>query len=109
MKNLFIHVYNHYKSVKLSNSLLTQQMHTTITSGNNQKGNSKIAMDRKLKKGEHTWKRTNCIFVSKWKDKLDVLCITTKVQPKSIQLKNRLDHRINKLLEIVGNSSFIST
>lgn len=46
--------------------------------------------------------------MSKWKDKGDVLCITTKVQPKLVQSKNRFGHQKNKPLEIVEYNNYMS-
>lgn len=68
---------NCYNSLTLSNTLLEYKKHTTGTLRKNRKGNPKCIIDKKLKKGDHIWRRKNCVYVSKWKDKRDVLCITT--------------------------------
>ncbi|KAI0980031.1 hypothetical protein GJ496_001403 [Pomphorhynchus laevis] len=49
--------------------------HTNTTS--NRKGLPQEITRRKLRKGEHVWRRQNQTYVSKWKDKRDVLCLTT--------------------------------
>jgi len=58
------------------------------------------------------WRRKNCVYVSKWKDNRDVLCITTKVQPKLVQSENRLGHQIghqkNEPAEIVEYNNYMS-
>jgi hypothetical protein len=60
---------NYYNSVTLSNVLLNKQTQVTGTLRNNRKGNPKEVVNKKLKKGEHVWKRRGLVYVSKWKDK----------------------------------------
>jgi len=69
---------NYYNSFNLSKKLLDRQTHTTGTLRNNRKGNPKQITQKKIKKGEHVWKQKQSVYVSKWKDKRDVLSITTK-------------------------------
>ncbi|XP_008189696.1 piggyBac transposable element-derived protein 3-like [Acyrthosiphon pisum] len=68
---------NYYNSVNLSNLLLKHKTHTTGTLRSNRRGNPKCVVQKKLKPGDHIWKRQNSVYISKWKDKRDVLCITT--------------------------------
>lgn len=75
---------NYYNSVTLSNVLLNKQTHVTGTLRNNRKGNPKEVVNKKLKKREHVWKRKGLVYVSKWKDKRDVVCITTNHKPTII-------------------------
>ncbi|CAI6356469.1 unnamed protein product [Macrosiphum euphorbiae] len=88
-KGFSLYMDNYYNSVTLSNTLLELKTHTTGTLRKNRKGNPKVVVDNKLKKGQHVWRRKNNVYVSKWKDKRDVLCITTRVHPKLIQSENR--------------------
>uniref|UniRef100_A0A1B0GDJ7 PiggyBac transposable element-derived protein domain-containing protein n=1 Tax=Glossina morsitans morsitans TaxID=37546 RepID=A0A1B0GDJ7_GLOMM len=75
---------NYYKSVGLSNRLLSFKTHTTRTLRTNRKMNPKVVTQKKLKKGEHIY-----VYISKWKDKRDVLCITTENHPKLIDVHNK--------------------
>ncbi len=52
--------------------------HTTGTLRSNRKRNPTSIVKHKLKKGEHVWKRNQSgMYVSKWKDKCDVITLTT--------------------------------
>lgn len=81
--------------------MLEKKTHTTGTLRSNRKGNPKDVVQKKIKKGEHIWKRKSSVYVSKWKDKRDVLCITTKYQPKIILSKNKYGQEKLKPIEIV--------
>lgn len=80
---------NYYNSVTLSQLLLnTYKTHTTGTLRANRKRNPKVVTTYKLKKGQHVWRRSGGIYVSKWRDNRDVLMITTKYHPQMIQITN---------------------
>ncbi|KAJ8936302.1 hypothetical protein NQ314_012418 [Rhamnusium bicolor] len=79
---------NYYNSVPLSNKLLQRKTHTTGTLRSHRRGNPKNVTSKKLNKGDHIWLRQRKVYVSKWKDKRDVLCITTKYHPKIIEVRN---------------------
>jgi len=66
---------NYYNSFNLSKKLLDRQTYTTRTLRNNRKGNPKQITQKKIKKVGHVWKQQQSVYVSKWKDKRDVLCI----------------------------------
>lgn len=89
-KGLTIFMDNYYNSITLANELLLRKTHTTETLRTNRRGNPKCATTRKLKSGEYIWRRQSNIYVSKWKDRRDVLAITTKYQPQILISKNRL-------------------
>lgn len=91
---------NYYNSVPLCNKLLQRKTHTTGTLRTNRKGNPKSLISRKLKKGEHIWSRKGKVYVSKWKDKRDVICITTKFQPTMIDTVNSYGKQQRKPKEI---------
>lgn len=61
----------------VSNKLLSKKTHVTGTLRVNRKGLPQEITRRKLRKEEHVWRRQNQVYVSKWKDKQDVLCPTT--------------------------------
>lgn len=68
--------------------------------GRNRKGNPPEITKRKLGKGEHIWKRQKNVYITKWKDRREVLCITTKYHPKLIFVKNRFGKEKMKPEEI---------
>ena len=54
----------------------------------------------KLKKGEYIWRRCKKVYVSKWRDRREVLAITTKYHPKLISVRNRFGQEKIKPEEI---------
>lgn len=101
---------NYYNSVSLSNTLLKKPTYVTGTLQTNRKGNPKLVIQKKkLKKGEHIfWKRRRFVYVSKLKDKRDVICITTEYQPKIVMSKNKYVQQKLKPLETVKYNEFMS-
>ncbi|KAJ8965739.1 hypothetical protein NQ314_003928 [Rhamnusium bicolor] len=79
---------HYYNRVPLFNKLLQRKMHTTGTIRSNRRGNPKNVTSKKLNKGDHIWLRQGKVYVSKWKDKRDVLCITTKYHLEIIEVRN---------------------
>lgn len=61
-----------------------------------------------MKKGNHIWKRQKSMYISKWKDKRNVLCITTNYQPKMILSKNKYGQEKQKPIEISKYNDFMS-
>ncbi|KAJ8941176.1 hypothetical protein NQ314_010475 [Rhamnusium bicolor] len=72
------------QSLQLSECLQERKTHTTGTLRSNRKRNPKEITEAKLRAGEPVWRRCGNIYVSKWRDKRDVLAITTGFQPKLI-------------------------
>ncbi|KAJ8948016.1 hypothetical protein NQ314_008501 [Rhamnusium bicolor] len=68
---------NYYNSVGLSKRLLLRETYSSGTLRTNRKENPKSITSRKLKKGEHIWQRKGKVCISEWKNKREVLCITT--------------------------------
>lgn len=91
---------NYYNSVALSNKLLKRKTHTTGTLRSNRRGNPKKITTKKLRKGEHKWLRQGKVYVSKWKDKRDVLMITTKFHPEIIETTNSFNQTKSKPKEV---------
>ncbi|XP_022176670.1 piggyBac transposable element-derived protein 4-like [Myzus persicae] len=54
------------------------------------------------------WRRNKNVYVSKWKDKRDVLCITSKNHPKIVSTTNRYGGEKNKPIEIKDYNDFMS-
>ncbi len=80
--NLFMD--NYYNSFRLSTYLLSKKTHVTGTLRANRKNNPKEVVEAKLKKGEMIWRRNGEVYVTKWKDKRDVLSITTAHHPQLV-------------------------
>lgn len=99
---------NYNNSFTLSNILLEHKTHSAGTLRKYRKRNPKFIIDKKLKKGEHVWRQKNSVYVIKWNDKRDLLCITTKVQPKLIQSANWFGQQKNKPEEIVEYNNYMS-
>ncbi|KAG5892481.1 hypothetical protein JTB14_015391 [Gonioctena quinquepunctata] len=100
---------NFYNSVSSSDVLLKK--HATHTTGSlraNRKKNPKIVTSYKIKKGEHIWRRRGAVYVSKWKDRSDVLMITTKYHPKLIQITNRHGQIQTKPLEVCEYNKYMA-
>lgn len=72
-----IYMDNYYSSVKLAEDMLRNRTHIVGTLRSNRKGNPAEVTGKKLKKGECIWKRRDNIVVGKWKDKRDILVIST--------------------------------
>lgn len=99
---------NYYNSVSLSNSLLQQKTHSVGTLRSSRKHNPKVVVSKKLKKGEYTWQRRGKVYVSKWKDKREVLAITTANHPELIEVTNRYGVKKNKPREISTYNNYMS-
>ena len=68
---------NFYTSVPLAKQLLTRKTHLCGTLRRNRKHLPEAVVTRQLKKGETIARRHGSIVVSKWKDKRDVLTLST--------------------------------
>lgn len=70
---------NWYTSVSLANELLSRSTNLVGTLRSNRKFNPKDVINAKLKKGEiKSRQNDNYMVVMKWKDKRDVLTLSTK-------------------------------
>lgn len=99
---------NYYKSVKLSEKLLDCSTHATRTLRSNRKGNPKEVIKAKLKKGGHIWRRRGKVYVSKWKDKRDVLIITIRNHPNIVTIKNKFGKEAMKPQEVADYNERMS-
>lgn len=99
---------NYYNSITLANRLLQNQTHVTGTLRSNRRGNPKVVVNKRLRKGDHIWKRQGKIYVSKWKDKRDVLCLTTAHHPTLAEARNRYNQIRRKPVEIIEYNKFMS-
>ncbi|KAJ8940139.1 hypothetical protein NQ314_010806 [Rhamnusium bicolor] len=106
------HVYmdNFYNSVSLSSKLLTYKTHSTGTLRVDRRGNPAVVINKKLRKGEHIWRKKQniSVYVSKWKDKRNVCAITTGYKPKMITVRNKYGVEKQKPCEIDGYNRHMS-
>lgn len=100
MKGHELFMDNYYNSFELSEKLLKCKTHTNGTLRSNRKSNPKDLVRRKLKKGEHFWLRRKQVYVSKWREKRDVLVITTRNHPRMISVRNRYGKEKMKPIEV---------
>lgn len=63
---------------------------------------------KKLKSGEYIWCGQENIYISKLKDKRDVLAINTKYQPQLLSSKHRFGNEKNKPNEIIQYNNNMS-
>ncbi len=99
---------NFYNSVSLSTLLLTRNTHTTGTLRSNRKNNPKDVVSAKLKRGQYIWKRSGDIYVTKWKDKRDVLTLSTAHHPKLVEVKNRYGEKKMKPADVASYNDHMS-
>lgn len=109
---------NYYTSIALAETLLKQGVSITGTLRSNRKGIPEIFQKSKLKKGESFFLRRNDVLIQKWKDKRDILMISTrhngefeevkpqvgasKLKPKAIAEYNRYMGGIDKADQIMS-------
>lgn len=81
---------NYYTSVSLAHSLRNRQTHLIGNLRSNRKFNPKNVIEKLLKKGEFIAEESNMgVTVEKWKDKRDVLMLSTKHSREMITLTKR--------------------
>ncbi|XP_017790287.1 PREDICTED: uncharacterized protein LOC108572508 [Habropoda laboriosa] len=100
---------NFYNSVELCNRLLEKRTHCTGTLRADRRQNPREITGRKLKKGEHIWKRKGQVYVSKWKDKREVCSITTRYHPVLIETTNRFNQTKVKPKDLAEYNTYIDT
>ncbi|KAB0790392.1 hypothetical protein PPYR_15240, partial [Photinus pyralis] len=81
---------NYYTSLELANKLLDNKTHLLGTLRANRRGNPKDVVTKKLKPGEIIAKENNRgICIMKWKDRRDVLMLSTKHTNTTTTIKRR--------------------
>ncbi|XP_047115761.1 uncharacterized protein LOC124795722 [Schistocerca piceifrons] len=79
---------NSYSSVSLATELMNTSTHLVGTLRSNRKGNPQTVISAKLKKGQTICSHSNTkTSVIKWKDKQDVLMISTKHNDDMVPVK----------------------
>jgi len=91
---------NWYSSVKLAENLNKKNTHLVGTLRANRKNNPPEVISKKLKKGEFIAQQSsNNIVVLKWRDKRDILIISTKHTDEFIEIQKR-NRMIKKPLSV---------
>lgn len=81
---------NFYSSVDLAQELNKNKTHLVGTLRSNRKGNPKEVINKKLKRGDFKcMKNANNVMVCKWKDKRDLLMISTVDKPELQSVETR--------------------
>lgn len=89
-KGYTLYTDNYYTSVLLAHKLLASNTHLVGTLRQNRKLNPKDVTSHKLNKGEIVGRESNTgVVVCKWKDKRDVLTLSTKHDDSMVDVKIR--------------------
>lgn len=104
-----IYMDNYYNSVKLAHYLLEKQTYCTGTLRANRKNNPKAINDKKLKKGETICQYTEKgVGVVKWKDRRDVIAISSEHSHDLVNITNRRGIIKSKPLSIIKYNEYMS-
>ncbi|KAF2885269.1 hypothetical protein ILUMI_20892 [Ignelater luminosus] len=95
-------------SLPLSNILLDHKTNSIGTLRSNQKSNPKPVTTKKLAKSEHIWKRNRKVYVTRWQDRRDVLCVTTRYHPQIVDVSNRYGQKKQKPIEFAEYNKYMS-
>lgn len=109
-KNVGHSVYmdNFYNSIALSEQLLQEKTYTTGTLRANRTGNPEDLVKKKLKKGESSSLYTDKgICVTKWKDRKEILSISSEFDGEMVEGTNRRGEQINKPKLILNYNKFM--
>ncbi|KAF0722040.1 piggyBac transposable element-derived protein 4-like [Aphis craccivora] len=104
-----IYMDNYYNSVKLAHYLLEKQTYCTGTLRANRKNNPKAINDKKFKKGETICQYTEKgVGVVKWKDRRDVIAISSEHSHDLVNITNRRGIIKSKPLSIIKYNEYMS-
>ncbi|XP_050518285.1 piggyBac transposable element-derived protein 4-like [Diabrotica virgifera virgifera] len=90
-KGMTLYTDNWYTSTELAQKLLERKTHLVGTLRKNRKGIPKEILSTKLKKGEIIGRQKDGIVLFKWKDKRDVLMLTTKHDETLVEVPGRIN------------------
>lgn len=99
---------NYYNSVALADALMGKQTNMCGTLQQNREGNPADVINKKLKKGEYISRQKGDITVMKWRDKRNVLTISTTNGPEMENVVNHKGNTINKPSMVVNYNKFMS-
>jgi len=81
---------NYYNSVNLAHKLLEKKTYCTGTLRSNRTNNPKSVIEKKIKVGESICKYTSDgVCVAKWKDRREVITISSKFKGEMVEATNR--------------------
>lgn len=99
---------NYYTSVSLAHGLLQRQTHLIGTLRFNRKYNPKNVIEKKLKVGETETAQSNKgIIVQKWKDRRDVLMLSTRYKDEMV-IVNKRGAQVQKPKNVVEYNKYKS-
>lgn len=104
------HVYmdNFYNSFALAKTLLNRKTHCTGTLRMKRQNNPKEIETAKLKRGEIVAKYAQGIMIGKWRDKREVLYISTEFENEIVNVQNKRKEIISKPLPLVNYNKYMS-
>ncbi|KAJ4442471.1 hypothetical protein ANN_04057 [Periplaneta americana] len=87
---------NLYNGYHLALQLLQADTYCTGTLCSNRKNNPNEVTKSKLQKGERRCQCANGVAVTKWKDKRDVLFISTEIEDNIVETVNKRGQKVQK-------------
>lgn len=99
---------NFYNSVTLAEDLMEKQTNMCGTLQQNREGNPTVVVQQKLKKGESVSRQKGDVTVMKWRDKRNVLTISTTNGPEFEVVTNRRGNPVNKPSMVVAYNKSMS-
>ncbi|XP_076641679.1 piggyBac transposable element-derived protein 4 [Halictus rubicundus] len=86
---------NWYTSLELAEKLINKNIDLVGTLRSNRRGNPQQVISKKLKRGEIIAKENEQgITILKWKDKCDILVLSTKHSSEMVNVKSRSEHKL---------------
>lgn len=98
---------NFYNSCGLAETLLKKQTYCTGTLRADRKYNPKEVVKAKLEKGETVAKYSKKIMVGKWKDRRDVLYISTEFENEMVEYTDKINRTRLKPLPILEYNEYM--
>ncbi|CAH1973432.1 unnamed protein product [Acanthoscelides obtectus] len=99
---------NYYNSIALAKKLLLKGTYVTGTLRANRKGNPSEITSKRLARGETVSKYSGGVTVGKWRDKRDVLFISTEFDGEMVQEENRRGESKQKPKAIIMYNKYMS-
>lgn len=103
-----VYLDNFYNSVDLAIKLLEHDTYCTGTLRADRKQNPREVITTKLKRGENKSMFFNGVHVGKWRDKRNVIYITTEFGKEMAVFRNKRGQESNKPSAIIGYNKFMS-
>lgn len=103
-----VYLDNFYNSVDLAIKLLEQDTYCTGTLRADRKQNPREVITTKLKRGENKSMFFNGVHVGKWRDKRNVIYITTEFGNEMAVFRNKRGQESDKPSAIIGYNKFMS-